>query len=124
VGVREGAAVPVGEAVALAVGDAVTADVVAAEAVGVHATVDETVAGSRNCGAAIVSFGLDEMGGRAGVVQPHAKARTSSPPIIRMLIYPDTLWASTSPTDLLRSPAVAARIAQGIPSVKACLPVP
>jgi hypothetical protein len=101
-------------AVEVEVGDAVTIGVVVA----VHATVGEVVAGSRTCGAAIVSLGLGEMDGRAGAVQPHAKARSSSPLIIRTLIYPDAPQVANSSTDFLRSPAAAGRIAQGLPDVK------
>jgi hypothetical protein len=59
------------------------------------------------------------MGGRAGVAQPPIKATISSHPIIRKLIDPGILRAATSSTDSLRRPITAARIAQGIPCVKA-----
>ena len=105
-------------AVGVTVDVAVAVGVEEGKTVAVHATVGKAVAGSRNCGAAIVSLRLGEMGGRAGAVQPHAKARTSSPPIIRTLIYPDAPRVATSTTDFLRNPAAAGSIAQGLPDVK------
>jgi hypothetical protein len=111
VGVREGAAVAVGAAVE--VGVAETKTVAVPEAAG------STVGGSLDRCSAVVSPGWEEMGGWAGAAQPPTRATISSHPIIRKLIDPGILRAITSSTDSLRRPIIAARIAQGIPDVKA-----